>query len=152
MSNPFLYKWIILFETTQLSMNTQFVKNISISSYSVLIQKLQFSISIVFVHTELNIKTVLFQVIQFIISTQFSSIWPINRTLSDATTLGQSRSGSDGSKWILHIPQSSRITGTSPLDCLVSYSEHSLGGWGSGLSAEMQSVYSIAPADWANLL
>ena len=31
-------------------------------------------------------KTVLFQAIQFSISTQFSSIWPINRILSGATT------------------------------------------------------------------
>ena len=30
----------------------------------------------------LNIKTVLFQAIQFSISRQFSSIWPIDRTLS----------------------------------------------------------------------
>ena len=36
----------------------------------------------------LNVKTVLFQVIQFSISTQFSSIWPIDRSLSGATTLG----------------------------------------------------------------
>ena len=37
----------------------------------------QFSISIVFVYKQLNVKTVLFQTIQFSISTQFSSIWPI---------------------------------------------------------------------------
>ena len=36
----------------------------------------------------LNVKTILFQAIQFSISTQFSSIWPIDRTLSGATTLG----------------------------------------------------------------
>ena len=36
----------------------------------------------------------------------------------------------------------------SPSDCLVSYPEHSLGD--SYPSAEMQSVYSAAPADWAN--
>ena len=36
----------------------------------------------------LNIKTVLFQVIQFSISTQFSSIWTIDKILSSATTLG----------------------------------------------------------------
>ena len=38
-------------------------------------------------------KTVPFQIIQFCISTQFSSIWPIDRTLSGATTLGQSGPG-----------------------------------------------------------
>ena len=31
------------------------------------------------------LKSVLFQTIQFSISTQFSSIWPIDRTLSGAT-------------------------------------------------------------------
>ena len=41
---------------------------------TVLIQTIQFSISIVFVHTQLNVNTVLFQTIQFNISTQFSSI------------------------------------------------------------------------------
>ena len=35
--------------------------------------------------TQLNIKTVLFQTIQSSISTQFNSIWPIDRTLSGAT-------------------------------------------------------------------
>ena len=29
----------------------------------------------------LNVKTILFQAIQFSISTQFSSIWPIDKTL-----------------------------------------------------------------------
>ena len=38
---------------------------------------------------------------------------------------------------------------TSPSDCLVSYPEHTLGGWGSFHSAGIQSVYSTAPADWA---
>ena len=61
---------------------------------TVLIQTIQFSISIVFVHTQLNIKTVLFQTIQFSISTQFNSIWSIDRTLSGATTPGQSWPGS----------------------------------------------------------
>ena len=52
-----------------------FVKNISISSYSVyavLIQTIQFSMSMVFVYTKLNIKTVPLQTIQFSISTQFN--------------------------------------------------------------------------------
>ena len=57
-------------------------------------------------------KTVLFQTIQFSISTQFSSIWPIDRTLSGATTPGQSGHGSDGNEGIRDIPQSSSITGT----------------------------------------
>ena len=76
-----------------------------------------------------------------------SFIWPIDRTLSGATSLSLSRSGSNGNKGVLHIPQSSRITGASSLD-LVSYPGHSLGG-GSYPSAEMQSVCSSAPANWA---
>ena len=51
----------------------------------------------------------------------FSSILPIDKTLSGATTPGQSEPGSDGSEGVLRIPQSSSITGTSPSDCLVSY-------------------------------
>ena len=76
----------------------------------------QFSLAYVY---SLNVKTVLFQPIQFNKSSQFSSIWPIDRTLSGATTPGQSGPGSDGNKGVLHIPQSSSITGTSPSDCLV---------------------------------
>ena len=73
-------------------------------------------------------KTNLFQTIQVSISTQFSSIWFIDRTLSGATILGQSEPGSDGNGEVLRISQSSCITGTSPSDCLVSYPGHSLGG------------------------
>ena len=112
-------------------------------SKTFLFQTIQFSqtiLSIVFVHTQLNVKTVLFQVIQFTISMQFSSIWPIDRTLSGATTLGLSGPRSDGNERVLHMPQSSCITGTSPSDCLVSYLPHSL--WGSYPSVEVQLVYS----------
>ena len=52
----------------------------------------------------LNIKTVQFQVILFGMSTQFSSIWAVDRTLSGAIT----------------PDQSSSISGTLPSDCLVS--------------------------------
>ena len=65
-----------------------------------------------------NVKTVLFQAIQFSINTQFSSIGPIDRTLSSATFLGPSEPGSNGNKRVHCIPQSSSITGTSPSDCL----------------------------------
>ena len=71
------------------------------------------------------------------------------RALSDATTPGQSGPGSDGYEGVLRIPQSSNTAGTSPSDCLVSYPVHSLVG-GSYPSAEKQSVYSTAPADWEN--
>ena len=47
--------------------------------------------------------------------------------LSCATTPDQSGCGSFGNEGILHIPQSSNNTGTSPSDCLVSYPGHSLG-------------------------
>ena len=58
----------------------------------------------------LNVKTVPFQEIQFNISTHFSSTRPIDKTLSGATTPGQSEPGRDGNQGILRIPQSSSIT------------------------------------------
>ena len=76
----------------------------------------------------LNIKTVLFQVLQFILSKQFSKISPIDRPLSIATTPGQSEPESDGNEGVLHIPQSSNLTGTSPSDYLVSYIRTLVGG------------------------
>ena len=59
---------------------------------------------------------------------QFNSIWPIDRTLSGATTPGQSGPGNDGNKGVLCILQSSNITGTSPSDCFVLYPGHLLDG------------------------
>ena len=70
-----------------------------------------------------------------------------DRTLSGATTSGQSRPGSDGNERVLRISQSSIISGASQSDYLISYPEPSLGS-GSYLFAEIQLVYSIAPADW----
>ena len=61
-------------------------------------------------------KTILFQAIQFSISTQFSSIWPIDITLSAATTSGLRGPGSSSSEGLLRIPQSSSIIGTLPSD------------------------------------
>ena len=49
------------------------------------------------------------------------------------------------------FPKSSSITGTLPSDCLVSYTGLSPGK-GSYLSAEVQSVYSTAQADWAKII
>ena len=77
------------------------------------------------------------------VSISNSSIWSINRTLSGATTPGQSGRGSDDSKGVLYNSQISR-TGVSQSDCFVSYSGHLLEG-GSYPSAKMQSVYSTAP-------
>ena len=110
-------------------------------SQTVLIQTIQFGTSIVFVQTQLNVQAVLFQAIQF--STQFTSILPLDRTLSGATTPGQSGPGSDGNEEVLRIPQSSSIIGTSPSDSLVSYPGHLLEG--SYPSAGLKSVYSTAP-------
>ena len=84
---------------------------------------IQFSISM-----WLNIKTVLFQVVQFSMIAHFTSIWLIDRTLSGATTTGQSGPGSDSNEGVRHISQSSTITGISPSDCFVSYIRHSLAG------------------------
>ena len=55
----------------------------------------------------------------------------IDRTLSSATTLGQS----DGNEGVLHFPQNCSITGASPWDCLMSYPEHS---WGVGSLTPLQ--------------
>ena len=74
-------------------------------------------------------KTVQFQAIQFSTSTQISSILPIDKTLSGATTPGQSEPGSDDIEGVLRIPQSSNITGASPSDCLMSYPGQSLGSF-----------------------
>ena len=57
------------------------------------------------------------------------SIWPIEKTLSSATTPDQSGPWSNGNKGVLRIPQASNITGTLPLDCLVSYPWNSLGSF-----------------------
>ena len=77
-----------------------------------------------------------------------SSIWPINRILSRATP-GQSRLESDCNEGVLRIYQSSTITGASPSDCLVLYPGHSLEK--SYPSAEKQSVYSTAQANWSTI-
>ena len=63
------------------------------------------------------------------------SIWPIDETLSGATT------PSNANEEVLHILRSS-------LDCLMLYPGHSLVG-GSYPSVEMKSMYYTAPADCA---
>ena len=91
-------------------------------------------------------KAVQIQTIQFSISTQFSSIWPIGRILSGATISDQSGFGSHHDKGALCIPQTSSITNTSLSDCFVSYLRHYSGK--SYPTAETQSVYSTVQADW----
>ena len=107
-------------------------------------QTVQFSITILFVK-QLNVKTVLFQTIQFSISTQ-DLVYGSNKIKqSGDTTLSHSGPGSDRKEGVLCIPQSTRITGTSTSDCLESYPGYSLVE--SYPSAEKQPVYSIASAD-----
>ena len=60
--------------------------------------------------TQFNVKTVLFQAIQFSINSHFSFIRRIDRTLSGATTPDLRESGSDGNKGVLRIPQSITVT------------------------------------------
>ena len=55
---------------------------------------------------------------------QMISVQKKDRTQSGVTTPSQSGPGSEGNEGVLHIPQSSSITGASPLD-LVSYLGHS---------------------------
>ena len=96
--------------------------------------------------------SVLFLTIQFIISHLFAPSLNVkhsyltHRTISSATTLGQSGPRSTGNEEVLHFLQSPNITGASPSDCLVSYPGHLLRE--SYLYGEMQSVNSKAPANW----
>ena len=78
------------------------------------------------------------------------TVWPIDKTLSGATTPGQSRPGNNGNGGVLHILQISKA-GASTSDGLMSYIGHSFGGK-SYFSANMQLVHSTAPADWASEL
>ena len=67
----------------------------------------------------------------------------MNRALSGAT-IRRSGPGTNGNEEALHISQSSRITGTSSSDCLVSYPGHLLLRRGA-------EVYSTAPTDRESL-
>ena len=87
------------------------VKNISISNYSDQSTKLNVSkycyVSLkiqlnIYIH--LNVKSVLFQTYQFSRRIQFCYIWPIDRILSGATTLGLSGHESAGNERVLCIP------------------------------------------------
>ena len=86
---------------------------------------------------------------QFNISHLFAhivcSVWLTERTLSGATTPGQSGSGNNSNEGVLRIPQ---ISKSLPLDGLMSYPGHWL-GQGSYLAAEIQLVYCTATANWA---
>ena len=116
-------------------------------SQILLIQTIQFSISVVFVNTQLNVKTVLFWTIQFSINTHFSSIWPIDRLYQVLPHRARVDLGAMVNKGRSAFPKAPVLLEASPSDCLVSYPGHSLERFYP--SAEMQSVYFTAPADWA---
>ena len=91
-------------------------------------------------------QTVLIQTIQFSIRMQFSSIWPRDRALSGANIPGQSGPGSNRNEGIFCIPRNTSITGTSPLECLVSYPGHSFGGKGYiSLQRHSQCILQLQP-------
>ena len=72
----------------------------------------------------------------------------LGKVLSGSVTPDQSGHVSNGNKEVVCISQSSSIIGISPSDCFISYPVHLLGR--SYPSAEKQSVYSTAPANWAS--
>ena len=93
-------------------------------------------------------KKALYQTILFAISTQFK--WRkvlFDQLIGPYQALPLKRDDNEG---VLCIPQCSSITRASPSDCFVSYRKNSL--WESYPSAEMQSVYSVPPTDWAKLI
>ena len=71
---------------------------------------------------------------------------PLIGSLSGGSASGQSVPGNVSNKGVLRILQSSRIAGTSPSGCIVSYPGQSLG------SLTSLSMYSTSPADWARPL
>ena len=84
------------------------------------------------------------------------SIWPLDRTLSSASTLFQSWPGSNGNDRVLHIPQISKA-GDSPADCFMSYQDIRL-WWGLTylqrcsrpiLQRHSQLCRRLCPFDWS---
>ena len=67
-------------------------------------------------------------------------ICPVDMTLPGVITPGQSGTESNDNDGQFRILQSYNITGTSPSDCLMSYTGHLLGVFYP--SADTQSVYS----------
>ena len=60
--------------------------------------------------------------------TSNSSMWPIHRTISCATTPDQRGRGGNCNEGELFIHQSSSITGASQTDCIMSYARHTFVG------------------------
>ena len=82
------------------------VQNISISSYSVKSNSSISNNSVLYKysfypHTVKMSKQFYFKKFIFSIVTQFSSVWPIDRAQSGATTPGKSVPESDGNEWVL---------------------------------------------------
>ena len=128
----------------------QFDKSLHVSKPSYL----QIYKSTIFFRTQLNVKTVLFQTIQFSISRQFSFISPIHRTLTGSTTSRLSGPWSNGKEVALRIPQSSSITGASPSNCLVSFQDTRGGGGFTPLQRSslwiLQLQLTFGPVSWNN--
>ena len=87
-------------------------------------------------------KTVLFQTIQFSISTQFSSVWAIIGPYQLLPHWAKVDLGGMAMKSYSAFFKAPAL----PSDCLVSYPGHSL-EWGLYSTAEKQSVSSTAPAN-----
>ena len=73
-----------------------------------------------------NVKTVLFQAIQFSISTHFNSICSIDRILSGATIPGKNRPGAMAEKGYSAFPKAPTLMEPHHQNVLVSYTGHSL--------------------------
>ena len=94
---------------------------------------------------------ILFNIINFFF-VQLNSIekyWFIYRNLTSTMTPGQSRTGNNSIEGVLHIPP--KLLGCSLIIRWFRVISRTLVGLGEGSypSAEVQSVYSTAPADWA---
>ena len=78
-------------------------------------------------HTVLSL-TIQFRISHFLLTVYISntSIRPIDKTLSGATTTGLCGPGTNGNEGVLPIPLSSSITEASPSNCFVSYTGHPL--------------------------
>ena len=80
-----------------------------------------------------------------------SSIWPIDWTLSAAITQGQSGPGSNGNERAISHPPKLQDWSLS-IRLFSAISRTLVRRWWSYPSAEMQSVYSTAPADWSGAI
>ena len=107
-----------------------------------------------FVYTQLNDQTIIFLTIWFNVSHLFplslnvkKFYLTIDRILSGATTPGRNWFGSNRNEEVLHIPQSSTDWSLT-IRCFIFMNRALVGVGGCYLTAEMQSVYSTAPAEW----